>query len=165
MQVTESPGAAGGDTPDRALTAIGGSLASKLASSDTYLTVFYGILDPINRRLTWANAGHPHAFRFPAEGPPERLEATAPPLGLGTTEIACRAIPWTSGRDLLCVWTDGLADAENQAGERFGEARLLALLSARRAWNPELIVADVMAQADAFSPHPADDRTLLVLRL
>lgn len=157
--------AAGGDTPDRALTAIGGSLASKLASSDTYLTVFYGILDPINRRLTWANAGHPHAFRFPAEGPPERLEATAPPLGLGTVEIACRAIPWTSSRDLLCLWTDGLVDAENQAGERFGEARLLALLSARRAWNPELIVADVMAQADAFSPHPADDRTLLVLRL
>jgi sigma-B regulation protein RsbU (phosphoserine phosphatase) len=157
--------AAGGDTPDRALTAIGGSLAAKLASSETYLTVFYGILDPINRRLTWANAGHPHAFRLPAEGAPERLEATAPPLGLGTTGIACRAVPWTSGRDLLCVWTDGLVDAENQAGERFGETRLLALLSARRAWNPELIVADVMAQADAFSPHPADDRTLLVLRL
>lgn len=157
--------AAGGDSPEFALTALGGSLFAKLASSDTYLTVFYGILDPINRRLTWANAGHPHAFRFPAEGAPERLESTAPPLGLGTTEIGCRAVPWTAGRDLLCVWTDGLVDAENQSGERFGETRLLALLSARRAMNPELIVADVMAQADAFSPHPADDRTLLVLRL
>lgn len=157
--------AAGGDAPDKALTALGGSLFAKLESSDTYLTVFYGILDPINRRLTWANAGHPHAFRFPADGAPERLEATATPLGLGTMEIGCRAVAWTAGRDLLCVWTDGLVDAENQAGERFGEARLLALLSTRRAWNPELIVADVMAQADAFSPHPADDRTLLVLRL
>ncbi len=157
--------AAGGDTPDRALTALGGSLAAKLASSDTYLTIFYGILDPINRRLTWANAGHPHAFRLPAEGAAERLESTAPPLGLGGSEILCRSTPWIAGRDLLCVWTDGLVDAENLAGERFGEARLLALLGARRAWNPELIVADVMAQADAFSPHPADDRTLLVLRL
>jgi sigma-B regulation protein RsbU (phosphoserine phosphatase) len=157
--------AAGGDTPDKALSAIGGSLATKLASSDTYLTVFYGILDPIHRRLTWANAGHPHAFRFPAEGPPERLAATAPPLGLGPADIACHTVSWTAGRDLLCVWTDGLVDAENHTGERFGEARLLSLLSARRGWIPELIVADVMAQADAFSPHPADDRTLLVLRL
>lgn len=157
--------AASGDTPDRALDALGGSLSAKLASSDTYLTVFYGILDPINRRLTWANAGHPHAFRFPAEGDPVRLEATAPPLGLGSMEGGCRTVTWTAGKDLLCIWTDGLVDAENEAGERFGEARLLALLSSRRAWNPELIVEDVMAQADAFAPHPADDRTLLVLRL
>jgi len=157
--------AAGGDTPDRALAALGDSLSGKLASSDTYLTVIYGILDPINRRLTWANAGHPHAFRFPAEGDPVRLESTAPPLGLGTMEIGCRSVDWTAGKDLLCAWTDGLVDAENHAGERFGEARLLSLLAARRGWSPELIVEDVMAQADAFSPHPADDRTLLVLRL
>ena len=157
--------ATAGDSPDQALTALGASLAAKFASSDTYLTVFYGILDPINRRLRWASAGHPHAFRLPAEGPPERLEATAAPLGLGTDAIEYRTIPWTAGRDLLCLWTDGLVDAQNEAGERFGEGRLLAALSARRGWIPELIVAGVMAEADAFAPRPEDDRTLLVLRL
>ena len=157
--------ATAGDSPDQTLTALGASLAAKFASSDTYLTVFYGILDPINRRLRWASAGHPHAFRLPAEGPPERLEATAAPLGLGTDAIECRTIPWTAGRDLLCLWTDGLVDAQNEAGERFGEGRLLAALSARRGWIPELIVAGVMAEADAFAPRPEDDRTLLVLRL
>jgi len=157
--------ATAGDSPDQTLTALGASLAAKFASSDTYLTVFYGILDPINRRLRWASAGHPHAFRVPAEGPPERLEATAAPLGLGTDAIECRTIPWTAGRDLLCLWTDGLVDAQNEAGERFGEGRLLAALSARRGWIPELIVAGVMAEADAFAPRPEDDRTLLVLRL
>jgi sigma-B regulation protein RsbU (phosphoserine phosphatase) len=157
--------ATAGDAPDQALTALGASLAAKFASSDTYLTVFYGILDPINRRLRWASAGHPHAFRLPAEGPPERLEATAAPLGLGTEAIECRTIPWNAGRDLLCLWTDGLVDAQNEAGERFGEGRLLAALSARRGWIPELIVAGVMAEADGFAPRPEDDRTLLVLRL
>jgi sigma-B regulation protein RsbU (phosphoserine phosphatase) len=157
--------ATAGDSPDQTLTALGASLAAKFASSDTYLTVFYGILDPINRRLRWASAGHPHAFRLPAEGPPERLEATAAPLGLGTDTIECRTIPWTAGRDLLCLWTDGLVDAQNEAGERFGEGRLLAALSARRGWIPELIVAGVMTEADAFAPRPEDDRTLLVLRL
>jgi sigma-B regulation protein RsbU (phosphoserine phosphatase) len=157
--------ATAGDAPDQTLTALGASLAAKFASSDTYLTVFYGILDPINRRLRWASAGHPHAFRLPAEGLPERLEATAAPLGLGTEAIECRTIPWTAGRDLLCLWTDGLVDARNEAGERFGEGRLLAALSARRGWIPELIVAGVMAEADGFAPRPEDDRTLLVLRL
>lgn len=157
--------ATAGDAPDQTLMALGASLAAKFASSDTYLTVFYGILDPINRRLNWASAGHPHAFRVPADGPPERLEATAAPLGLGTAVIESRTIPWTAGRDLLCLWTDGLVDAQNEAGERFGEGRLLAALSARRGWIPELIVAGVMAEADGFAPRPEDDRTLLVLRL
>jgi len=157
--------ATAGDAPDQTLMALGASLAAKFASSDTYLTVFYGILDPINRQLRWASAGHPHAFRLPAEGPPERLEATAAPLGLGTEAIESRSMPWTAGRDLLCLWTDGLVDAQNEAGERFGEGRLLAALSARRGWIPELIVAGVMAEADGFAPRPEDDRTLLVLRL
>jgi sigma-B regulation protein RsbU (phosphoserine phosphatase) len=153
-------------TPDVTLIELGGSLAAKLASSDTYLTVFYGILDPTNRRLTWASAGHPYAFRIPAEGDPERLDATAPPLGLARTpEIGLRSLAWEQGADLLCLWTDGLVDAENAAGERYGEARLLAELCARRRLDPERIVAEVLAEADAFAPHPTDDRTLLVMRL
>jgi sigma-B regulation protein RsbU (phosphoserine phosphatase) len=158
--------ASGEETPDLTLAALRDSLAEKLASSDTYLTVFYGILDPGRCRLTWANAGHPHAFRIPARGEPQRLAATAPPLGLaGAGGIGVCSSAWARESDLLCLWTDGLVDAANTAGERYGEPRLLAALSARRALDPERIVAEVMAEADAFAPHPSDDRTLLVLRL
>ena len=153
-------------TPDVTLAELRDSIAAKLASSDTYLTVFYGILDPVNRRVTWASAGHPYAFRFPADGPPQRLDATAPPLGLaGSTEIGMLALPWNTDADLLCLFTDGLVDAANDAGERYGEARLLAALSCRRTMDPERIAAEVLAEADAFAPHPIDDRTLLILRL
>ena len=158
--------ASGATTPDITLADLRDSIAGKLASADTYLTVFYGILDPVHRRVTWASAGHPYAFRIPASGPPERLDATAPPLGLaGSTGIGMRSLPWETATDLLCVWTDGLVDAGNEAGERYGEARLLAALSERRSLEPERIVAEVLADADAFAPHPGDDRTLLVLRL
>lgn len=157
--------AAGGASPEQTLSALRGSLARRLDSSETYVTIFYGVLDPINRLLTWANAGHPHAFRISGEGEPERLEATAPPIGLAESVIGKRSTGWTAGRDLLCIWTDGLVDAQNDQGERFGEARLLAALTARRAMAPELIVSEVMAEADAFAPRPADDRTLLVVRL
>jgi sigma-B regulation protein RsbU (phosphoserine phosphatase) len=156
----------GEETPDCALAALRDSLAAKFASSDSYLTVFYGIIDTGRSRLSWANAGHPHAFRIPAVGKPERLAATAPPLGLaGGREIGRCATPWVADSDLLCLWTDGLVDGANEAGERFGETRLLTALSRRRSLEPERIVEEVMEEADAFAPRPADDRTLLVLRL
>jgi phosphoserine phosphatase RsbU/P len=159
--------ASSGATPDVTLRALRDSLAERLASSDTYLTVFYGILDPGRARLSWASAGHPYAFRIPAAGAPERLDATAPPLGLGGAagEIGLSSVAWQKGSDLLCVWTDGLLDVEDASGERFGEARLLAALSSRRDQEPERIVAEVMAEVDAFSAKSGDDRTLLVLRL
>ena len=158
--------ASSGATPDVTLRALRDSLAERLASSDTYLTVFYGILDPGRARLTWASAGHPYAFRIPVSGPPERLDATAPPLGLGgSAEIGSNSVAWEKGSDLLCLWTDGLLDAESAAGERFGEARLVAALMRHRAHEPEQIVAEVMAEVDSFAPLSKDDRTLLVLRL
>jgi sigma-B regulation protein RsbU (phosphoserine phosphatase) len=116
--------------------------------------------------LTYANAGHPHAFRLPQEGPPIRLDATAPPLGLAPAHtIAAASIAWTPGEDLLCLWTDGLVDATNAADEPFGEARLLEALAERRHQHPETIVAEIMALADEFAPAPRDDRTLLVMRV
>ncbi len=158
--------ASSAEPPDLTLAALRDSLAGKLASSETYLTVFYGILDPNHGRLTYANAGHPHAFRLGADGTAERLEATAPPLGLaGVEALASSAIPWSVSSDLLCLWTDGLIDATNANGERFGEARLLAALTRRRDLDPERIVSEVLGEADAFAPNPTDDRTLLVLRL
>lgn len=153
-------------TPDETLTAMGDSLALKLSSTDSYLTVFHGILDPVNRRMTYASAGHPHAFRVPATGAPERLDTTAPPLGLaGDQPIRSRQVPWVPGEDLLLVWTDGWVDAAADSGERYGEARLLALVGEARAAEPEEIVRRALADADAFSRQPEDDRTLLIMRI
>lgn len=152
-------------SPDAILTALRNSLASKLDSTESHVTVFYAVVDPGAGRLIYANAGHGHAFRLPASGEPVRLDATAPPLGLGDGgPIAARSVPWVQGGDLLCLWTDGLADAADPSGERFGERRILDAIQARRGEHPETIVAQVMAAAEAFAPVPNDDRTLLVLR-
>jgi sigma-B regulation protein RsbU (phosphoserine phosphatase) len=152
--------------PDEILAALRDGLSDELATSESYLTVFYGILDPGAERLVYANAGHPYAFRIPAEGDPVRLDATAPPLGLDPAgSIASRALGWDRERDLLCLFTDGLADAASPTAGRFGEQRLVDAVAARRALHPEAIVAAVMAEVDAFAPSPSDDRTLLVLKV
>jgi sigma-B regulation protein RsbU (phosphoserine phosphatase) len=158
--------AAASVTPDETLSALLDSLSNELAETEMYFSVFYGVLDPLAGRLSYASAGHPYAFRVPRFGEPERLEATAPPLGLATAgDIRRRQVPWSVGQDLLVLWTDGLADARNQEGEPFGEQRLLAEVCAHRNETPEAIVEAVLATAQAFGSRPEDDRTLLVLRI
>jgi phosphoserine phosphatase RsbU/P len=153
-------------TPDETLTALLESLSSELAKTEMHFSVFYGVLDPHAGRLSYANAGHPHAFRVPRAGPPERLESTAPPLGLATVgSIQRRQVPWSMGSDLLVLWTDGLVDARNEEGQPFGEQRLLDCVSKHRRDNPETIVSTVLKDAEAFGARPTDDRTLLVLRI
>jgi sigma-B regulation protein RsbU (phosphoserine phosphatase) len=158
--------AAAAVTPDETLGALLDSLSAELGTTEMYYTVFYGVIDPLAGRLSYANAGHPYAFRVPRFGAPERLGATAPPLGLAAAgEIQRRQVPWAVRHDLLVLWTDGLVDARNEAGEPFGEQRLLEEVCAHRTEPADVIVRAVLDQAAAFGSQPVDDRTLLVLRI
>jgi len=156
--------AGAGSTPDEVLASMLESLGDELASTEMFLSVFYGVLDPANRRLVYASAGHQHAFRVPLSGAPERLPATAPPLGLSTAaSIQRRQVPWAPKTDLLCLWTDGLVDRGTGSG--FTEQQLLAEISLRRTRPPEEIVRAVFTEADKATVTPTDDRTLLVMRI
>lgn len=158
--------AGGSATPDETLERLLDSIEEDLASTEMFLTVFYGVLDPRAEQLSYASAGHPHAWRIPAAGAPVRLEATAPPLGLAVRgNIELCQVPWRMHEDLLCLCTDGLLDARDPEGEAFGEARLLEGIATRRHLRPEDIVSAVIDEVRAFAPHPADDITLLILRI
>jgi sigma-B regulation protein RsbU (phosphoserine phosphatase) len=158
--------AASAFTPDETLSLLLESLAKELASTEMYLTVFYGVLDPDGKHLVYSSAGHQHAFKVPATGDPVRLETTAPPLGLAAQGSIDRLdIEWDGEKDLLCLWTDGLVDARNEEGTPFGEARLLQEIASRRRLPVEEIVEGVFQVADQWSPKPKDDRTFLVMRM
>ena len=152
--------------PDQTLIALLDGIATELATTEMYLTVFYGVFNPSAGALAYANAGHAYAWRVPADGPAERLAATAPPLGLASAStIERREIAWDVGNDLLCLCTDGLIEARNDEGASFGEERLRAAIAERRAGHPDAIVAAVMDQVAGFVAGRRDDRTLLVLRI
>jgi sigma-B regulation protein RsbU (phosphoserine phosphatase) len=132
-----------------------------------FLTLFYAAIDPTARRVTYANAGHPHAFLVSgATGEAERLAATRPPLGMGREAGLDAEHPWHPKRDLLCLFTDGIADAMNARGERYGEERVLGHAARLRERPVRELLEAIYTDLAAFTEgaDAKDDRTLVLLR-
>jgi sigma-B regulation protein RsbU (phosphoserine phosphatase) len=152
--------------PDETLALLHDSLSGELASTEMYLSLFYGVFDPRSGRLSYSNAGHPYAFRVPRFGPAVRLGATAPPLGLATAgEFGRVVMPWDFARDLLVLCTDGLTDAANASGDRYGVDRLVERLESGRELPPARLIDHVLVDLREFGAAADDDVTLLIVRV
>ena len=154
-------------TPEEALQRLREEVGGELERAEMSLTLFYGVIHPERRSLRYANAGHPQAFVIPGGGgPAKRLGATAPPLGLAAAgeAIVGAEVPWHPGKDLLCLFTDGLSEARNDAGAPFGERRLLDVVMRNRAKPSQQVVDLVFAELERFTSAVQDDRTLLLMR-
>ena len=152
------------DSPENALDRLLDSVRSELSETEMYLSLFYGAADSDHGRLHYANAGHPHAFRVSRGATSTRLEATAPPLGLGEPgQTAGAVVPWNEG-DLLVLFSDGITEGQNAAGEAFGETRVLEIVRAHHDEAAAAIVEAVFAEVDAFCESQRDDQTVVVLK-
>lgn len=152
--------------PGQMLSMLLGTLREELATTEMFISMFFGVLEKKTATIRYSNTGHPHAFIFGPAGAPRRLEAHGPPLGM-TDEIASAAsVPWRKGEDLLVLFTDGITDARNPSGARLGEQRVLDVIDRHRTLQPEEIlkhVFDMLGDYTGGAPSD-DDLTLLVLR-
>ena len=158
--------AAASVTPDETLSALLDSLSTELAETEMYFSVFYGVLDPLDRTALVRQRRPP--VRLPRAAVRRARaagghRAAARPRHAGS--IQRRQLPWSVGHDLLVLWTDGLVDARNDAGRAVRRAA-----AARRGVRPPERVArghraGGAGHGGAFGGHPIDDRTLLVLRI
>jgi phosphoserine phosphatase RsbU/P len=71
-----------------------------------------------------------------------------------------------SSGDVLVTFTDGLVEAENGAGEAYGESRLLNVLQAGASFSPDALLQRMTAEVNAFvSTTPQhDDITCMVTK-
>jgi sigma-B regulation protein RsbU (phosphoserine phosphatase) len=152
--------------PGAMLAAVLGSLRDELADTEMFLSAFYAVVDRSTGTLRYANAGHPSAFILHADGEAERLLALEPPLGLGGNAPATAKHKWDAAGDVLVVFTDGVSDARNRSGERFGEERVLDLVRRHRAEASRAVVDRVFEALQAFigRERVRDDLTVVVLR-
>jgi sigma-B regulation protein RsbU (phosphoserine phosphatase) len=126
--------------PGRMLAALLTSLSEELATTEMFITTFYGVIDRDAGVLRYANAGHPHAYHISADGRAERLPAIDPPLGMVDTVPTARSRPWARGKDLLLLFTDGVSDARNRFGARLGEQPVLDIVERYRTERPAAIL-------------------------
>jgi sigma-B regulation protein RsbU (phosphoserine phosphatase) len=152
--------------PGQMLSLLLGTLREELATTEMFISMFFGVLEKKTSTLRYSNTGHPHAFIFGPKGKPRRLVAHGPPLGMSDEAPGVAAESWKKGDDLLVLFTDGVIDARSPTGERFGEAKVLEVVGAHRSQHPDEILRSVF---DTLDEHTAgapsdDDLTLLVLR-
>lgn len=152
--------------PAETLNAILGSMRDELASTEMFITAFYGVIDREKGELRYANTGHPHAFVISGSGELERLPALDPPLGMVDSAPGGVTRPWARGEDLLLLFTDGVSDARNRTGGRLGEEAVLDIVQRHRGETPATILERIfqtLAQHTGDAPL-RDDLTVVVLR-
>jgi sigma-B regulation protein RsbU (phosphoserine phosphatase) len=152
--------------PGKVLQQIHQAIIKELESTEMYLTLCYCVIDPIAQQLTFANAGHPHAFRVAADGSIKRLGATDPPLGMSQFEEYGEDImAWRAQQDLLALFTDGLSDAYSPTSGTGGERNLLKTIVENRDLTVHQLLENVFKIAERAELNiPADDRTAVFVR-
>jgi len=154
------------DRPGEVLAAVNRRLLGE-THTGMFVTVFYGVLDPAEGSLVYANAGHnpPVLLRAAPQGSAEWLSRTG--MALGVTENTA----WEEGRqildagDTLVVYTDGLPDAQGTSGELMGTARLLEAARAHLGLPAAAMQQALLAEVHRFvgAAPRFDDLTLLVV--
>jgi sigma-B regulation protein RsbU (phosphoserine phosphatase) len=132
---------------------------------DSYATLFYADYDDANHCLRYANCGHNPPLLLRANGEIERLGATATVLGLFTNwNCEVKKIGIGPG-DVLVIYTDGVTEAPNQAGEEFGESRLMKIVRAHPKLPVKEMLSVILDEVQQFSgASQADDLTLVIAR-
>jgi len=155
------------DNPQRALAE-----ANRRILADThgglFITVFYGVLDPVSGILTYCNAGHNPPFWFSSlnDGSHQALTRTGMPLGIleeTSWEQGCVTL---NNRDVMVAYTDGITEAQNTEKQFYEEARLISGIHSQLGQSAQNIQESVVEDIQVFvgEAPQLDDMTLMIVR-
>jgi len=151
------------DRPAAVLAGMNETLAGRLGGQ--YVTAAYLFLDREAGLMRYSAAGHPPLLRWRREAPrPSEIEENGLPLGMmDVAEYRQLEQPLADG-DRFLLYTDGLVEAANKAGEFFTLERVKEGVAASAGLGTErvadLILQSTRAWADGVA---ADDLTVVVI--
>lgn len=133
----------------------------------SFMTALFAVYDSAQQTMRIARAGQPLPMIYQS-AEKKAFELACPgvyPLGIEPYEIE---IPVTEIKlmagDRFLIYTDGLSEQFNAAGESYGEGRLLKPLATGNATVPQDVIAAIMADVEQFAgDHPADDDQALLV--
>lgn len=151
-----------GRNPAEVCEKINSVMCSNVASGK-FITLFYCMLNAARRQLNYSNAGHNPPILLRGDKV-FRLEEGGALLGVFPEwKYEQRTIELQSG-DRILLFTDGLSEAEDLAGEELGEDRLVEIFRQVRGLPaPEIQTYILNTVRDFCHGNFRDDATLLVI--
>lgn len=134
--------------------------------TEHFLTAFAMVIDCKDREVLYANAGHRPVLHFSAEGTRE-LDAPGTILGVVDNPVYELRTAKLEQGDLLCMYTDGIVEARNRAGEEFSVEKLAGTIERMRTESAQRLARLLFSDLRAFTSGtlPGDDITLLLTRI
>ncbi len=156
----------------RVLTSVNHSFCENTGDA-SYATLFFADYEDSSRKLRYANCGHLPPLLLSAGGENgaagtcrvERLDPTSMVVGLFDNWKCEVAETRLAPGDTLVLYTDGITEARNPAGEEFGELRLVETLQNFCHLPVESLLRAVVREVQQFTGgEQQDDITLVVAR-
>jgi len=135
------------------------------ARANLFVTVFFGVLDPTSGLLRYANAGHNPPYILGPEKGIKTLTNTGMPLGIDEENDWGQKEITISNGEMLLMYTDGVTDAQNSAGEFIDRKIILSALQQNIGKTAQEIQRNLLDRVHRFVGDAPrfDDLTLVVL--
>jgi phosphoserine phosphatase RsbU/P len=128
-----------------------------------FVSCFYGDLDIATQKLTFTNAGHNPPLLVRHNGECKRLDEGGCVIGaFADSDYNQQEIQLRSG-DKLLLFTDGVTEARDGAGEEFGEDRLQECLRSYRGRNAAELRTLILNAVTRFCSNNFDDDAALMV--
>lgn len=146
-----------------------GMLAEDVRLSGRFMTLFLFAVDPVTRTARWVRAGHDPAlvYRSKTDDFEELGGDTGLPLGVDGDWEYVEEHATLEDESIILIGTDGIWEAVNPDGERFGKKRLRETLRANASGNAQCILDNILNELKEFTNDVGfeDDVTLAVVKV
>lgn len=135
-------------------------------SIEQLTTMIYGILNTATGEFRYVSAGHPGPVHLPYRADPVILESEGFPIGLANEVYEERSVCLGAG-DRLYLYSDGVPEAMNPAGDQFGDARLLDAIVQGRSVPLQENVSTLLGEIKRWhgTGRPHDDLSILAVEV
>jgi phosphoserine phosphatase RsbU/P len=139
---------------------------SRRTGPDRFITFFIVLLDPATGEFECTNAGHNPGILLTQDGSLQELPSHGLPLALFPGRPYASSRFMLSPGDLLCLYTDGVTEANSPDGTEFGFPRLKEFLKKQIGRAPSEIEEGLLKELEEHAQGEpfADDRTLVMIR-
>jgi len=154
-----------GHSPGDTLTRVNRAMCRRRLEPH-FVTLVYGVLSP-SRVLRYSIAGHNPPILLTGRGDMRRLGTGGPILGVFENACFDEGTEQLESGDTIILFSDGVTDAVNRAGDAFGDERLLACVRGSGGQAAGTLLDAIFGAVDSFSAGAlqADDVTCLVLQV